>query len=89
MIYRRPGFLVSRMIRFYARSLRFPPSPISKYLSLPVCCRSCLLTGGGGRGTESYDRKKAWPSVIVQCSLLETILLDFYTLYMGPDSEKP
>ncbi len=48
-----------------------PPSPVSKlplFLSLPVCRRSSLLTGekvgGGGRGVESYDRKKAWPSVI-------------------------
>jgi hypothetical protein len=47
------------------------PSPVSKsslFLSLPVCRRSSLLRGGGGRGAESYDRKKAWASI--NCSNL-------------------
>ncbi len=60
VIYRGPGFLAAP-----------PPPPVSKlphlFLSLPLCRRSSLLTGEGegcGRGAESYDRKKAWPSII-------------------------
>jgi hypothetical protein len=47
------------MIRLLARPLP-PPPPVSKlslFLSLPVYCRSSLLTGGeegsGGRGAKS------------------------------------
>ncbi len=66
MIYRGPGFL-----RSYVSAPRppLPPSPVSKlplFLSPPVCCRSSLLKGeggGGGRGAEAYDRKKALPSI--------------------------
>jgi hypothetical protein len=55
MTFRGPGFL-GRMIRHHAHPL----------ISLPVCRLSSLLTGedgGGGRGDESCDRKKAWPSI--------------------------
>jgi hypothetical protein len=44
-------------------------SPVSQeYLEK----RDNLLTGeaGGGRGAESYDRKKACPLYIIQCSQL-------------------
>ncbi len=47
-----------------------PPLPSAKwclFLSLPVCRRSSLLTGeggGGGRGDESYNRKKPWCLVL-------------------------
>jgi hypothetical protein len=53
-----------------------PSPPISKlslFLSLHVCYRCSLLTGegegGGGRGAESYGRKKAGPSINLQSSL--------------------
>jgi hypothetical protein len=42
----------------------FPPSPVSNlslFLSLPLCRRSSLLTGG--RGAESFDREKSWLSI--------------------------
>jgi hypothetical protein len=71
--YRGPGFL--EMIRLLR--LPLPPSPVSKlslFLSLPVCCRSSLLTGeGGGRGAESYDRKKAWSSINNFCTILYNV----------------
>ncbi len=46
-----------------------PTSPFSKLsllLSLPVCCRSSLMTGRGRAyrgGAESYDNEKAWSSI--------------------------
>jgi hypothetical protein len=42
-----------------------PVSKLSLFLSLPVCRQSSLLTeeGGGGRGAESYDLKKAWATI--------------------------
>ncbi len=61
------------LLRSYDQAPHPPPhpstSPISKLsllLSLSVCRRSSLLTkgGGGGRGAKSYDREKAWPSII-------------------------
>ncbi len=66
IIYKRPGFLA--FVRFGSSSTPFrPPLPsvscLSFFLSLPVCCRSTLLTGeggGGGQGAKSYDREKAW-----------------------------
>ncbi len=59
-------------MRPYDKAPRPPhsPSPVSKlplFLSLPVCRRSSFLRGGGGGGcglgAESYDRKKAGPSI--------------------------
>ncbi len=52
-------------------SATHPPTPSSfsklpLFLSPPVCRRSSLLTGeggGGGRGSISYNREKAWPSI--------------------------
>jgi hypothetical protein len=49
MISRGLGFL-----RSYDLSL-----PLFLFLSLPVCRRSSLRTGGGGGG-KLYDRKEAW-----------------------------
>ncbi len=54
-----------------------PPSPVSNislFLNLPVCRRSSLLTGEGGRGVhcggaKSKNRDKAWSSIIIQYSL--------------------
>jgi hypothetical protein len=50
MIYREPGFL---------SALRTPPSPGSKFLSLPVGCRSSLLTEEGGRGWARSEKALA------------------------------
>ncbi len=50
-------------IRLSAQPL--PPSPVSKlslFLSLPVCCRSSLLRGGGAR-SQIIPPRKAWPSI--------------------------
>ncbi len=47
MFYWGPGFLAA----VWFGSSPTPPPPVSKlclFLSLPVCCRSILLTGGGG-----------------------------------------
>jgi hypothetical protein len=68
MIYRGPGFLA--IVLFSSMPNPSPPSLVimlSIFLSLPMCCRSRLLAGKGGeggRGAESYDRKKAWSSII-------------------------
>jgi hypothetical protein len=57
-----------------------PPSPVSKlsrFLSLPVCRRSSILTGEGGGGreeAESFDGKKA-------CSSMDNSILFGYTDY--------
>ncbi len=54
----------------------FPHSPFSNLsllLSLPVCCRSSLLTGAGGRRAKTYDREKAWPMPSTNRSLLSTV----------------
>jgi hypothetical protein len=62
MIYRGPSFLA--VVRLHARPV--PPSPVIKlslFLSLPLCRRPSLLTGEGGSGARSYDRKKAWASI--------------------------
>ncbi len=46
-----------------------PPSSVSKlslFLNLSLCCPVQLTHGkggGGGRGAESYDYKKAWASI--------------------------
>jgi hypothetical protein len=45
-----------------------PQSPVSKlplfFLNLPVRRQLSLLPGeGGGRGAESYEHRKAWPSI--------------------------
>ncbi len=44
----------------------FPPLPIayelSLFLSLPVCCRSSLLTGEGG--AKSYNGENAWSTIL-------------------------
>ncbi len=66
MNYRWPFIAV---VWFGPRSTPFPTSSVSElsqFLSLPVCRRSSLLTGKGGRGgrgAESHDRKKSWPSI--------------------------
>ncbi len=53
------------MIRLLARPL--PPLPSATCLSFSVflCGRAYCRERGvpGGRGAESYDRKKAWPSI--------------------------
>jgi hypothetical protein len=64
MIWRGAAFLIWL--------LAFPP-PLSRQQdvslsqsSLPMCRRSSLLTGEGGRGwgeAKSYERDKAWPSI--------------------------
>ncbi len=59
----------------FMRSAPCPPPypPLSRqqelpfFLGLPVCRRSSLQMGEGGRG-ESHDRKKAWSSI--NCSIL-------------------
>jgi hypothetical protein len=59
-------------LRLYDLAPRPSPSPLSPvsklplFLTLPVCRRSSLLTGGwggGGCGAESHDCKKTWPSI--------------------------
>jgi hypothetical protein len=47
------------------------PGPLCKYLNTLY---SSLLTGkgGGGRGAESLDRKKAWP--FINISILSNLL---------------
>jgi hypothetical protein len=77
MIYRGQGFLaVVRLVQ-----VPRPPSPLSPQLDRRhtgrLRKRANLLTGGGrdGRGAESYDRKKAWSSVIFNslwCGLRHT-----------------
>ncbi len=54
-----------RMFRLLALTLPLSSvSNLSLFLSLPMCRRSSLVTGGErGRGAKSYDRKKAWPSI--------------------------
>ncbi len=70
MINRWPGFLA--VVWFGSSPSPFSPFPVSNlslFLSLPVCHRSSLLTGNGGkgwglgRGAKSYDRNTAWPSI--------------------------
>ncbi len=72
-----------RMIKLLANPL--PPSLVSQlslFLSLPVCRLSSLQTGeggGGGWGTKSYDREKAWPSInqIIPYSLERALLAEW------------
>ncbi len=66
MIYRRPGFLA--VVWFGSSPTPLSHEQVSLFLSLPVCCRSSLLTGEGERGgrgtwTKLYDREKAWHSI--------------------------
>jgi hypothetical protein len=62
MIDRGPGFLL--VVWFGSSPIPFPPPSLSRlslFLSLPVCRRSSLPTGGGGggaRGAKSFDREK-------------------------------
>ncbi len=68
MIYWEPIFL-----RSCDSAPRPPPPPSVSKLSLFLCLPLCLLRSiwltwegrdnGGGRGAESYDRKKAWASI--------------------------
>ncbi len=68
-IYRRPGFLA--VVWFGSSPSPFPPSLVSKLdrrHTGRLRKRDNLLTGkggdgDGGRGAESYVRKKAWPSI--------------------------
>ncbi len=56
------------LLRSYDLAPRPPPPPshvskLSLFVSLPVYCRSSLLTGGGGggvRGNQLYDGERAW-----------------------------
>ncbi len=59
------------------------PSRLPLILTLPVCRQSSLYWrerggGGGGREAESYNRKKAWPSI--NRSLLSAMHLGDYLL---------
>ncbi len=63
MYYRELGFLAVVWYGFFPLS---PPSPVRKlslFLSLRVCPRSNLLTGGGKgvvvKGAKSYDGEKS------------------------------
>ncbi len=82
MDYRGPGFLAVVWFGFSSNPPP-PPPPVSKlslYLSLPLCRRSSLLTGGGGRGAKSYDDgEKAWPSI--NHSILS--MRGFFTTWSG------
>ncbi len=58
-----PGFLI---VVWFSSVPTLPPPPVSKlflFFSLPVCRRSSLLTGGGGRGDKVYYGEKAWSSI--------------------------
>ncbi len=72
-----------RMIRLHTHPIH-PPSPVSilsLFLSLPECRRSSSLReegGRGGRGAESYDRKKAWSSI--NHSVLSGLLRCFFSV---------
>jgi hypothetical protein len=65
MICRVPGFLAVVL----SGSTHAPPPPYDQQvasLSQSSCVSLVELTegmGGGGRGAESYDCKKAWPSL--------------------------
>ncbi len=74
----------------FFRSLNSSPCPsnspvrkLSLFLSFPMYRRSNLLSEekgrglGGGRGTKSYDREKASPSIMFQYSLCIGIVLCF------------
>ncbi len=68
MIYRGSVFL--SVVWFGSSPNPFPPClsrQLPLFLSLPMCRRSSLLAGdwegGDGPGAESYDRKKARPSI--------------------------
>ncbi len=54
-----------RMIQLHAYPIPSPHVPISKLDRRPTRKprkSGYMLTGRSGRGAESYDRKKAWPS---------------------------
>ncbi len=81
MIYRGPGFLA-----FVWFGSSPTPSPVSKlflFRGIPVCRRSSLMTGEGGRGAKSYDRGKTWPSITL--STLSVPVLRF-RIRTGPHS---
>ncbi len=69
MIYRRPSVLA---VVWFGSSPT--PFPLSHQLVISLSQSSCVSPvelidgggggGGGGRGTKSYDREKAWPSII-------------------------
>jgi hypothetical protein len=80
MICRGPGFLA--VVWLAPRPSPFPPPPSANCLSLSVSL--CVAAspaywrerrGGGGGGAESYNRKEAWPSIIVQSTLLNPLSL--------------
>ncbi len=74
-----------RMIWLLPRPL--PPSPVNKlslFLSLPVCCRSSLLTGERGRvwgRAKSYNGEKASSSI--NHSILWQLFIIFHK-YFSP-----
>ncbi len=74
MIYRGPGYF--SFVWFGSSLTPFPIFPLSKlslFLSLPVCCRSGLLTGEGVEGVEEEPNHttewKPRPLKIIQYSL--------------------
>jgi hypothetical protein len=67
MIHRGPDFLAEARFGSPPAPSSPPVSKLSLFLGIPVCRWSILRSGkgeeGGGRGAESYDRKKARTSI--------------------------
>jgi hypothetical protein len=78
MIYRGPGILA--VVRLGSSPTPSPPaSQLDCRHTGRLRNRDNLLTGGGGRGAESYDRKKAWSSI--NHSILYALYQRFLNLY--------
>ncbi len=77
MIYRGPSFLSFLLVVLNSHTPPPPTSPLYRQQIVSLSQSSCVspiqLTdgkggGGGRRGAEPYDRKKAWSSI--NCSIL-------------------